>query len=176
MRLAIPLMLFAAGCGRLGFDAMPRDGSLGDGSVSDGVGDQGDASDAATDAMPLACADVFLGSAVGSVHTASTASTGNDYTICSGGNASDTSLHWIAPATASFRIDLCSSTNITWDSTLLVLGDSCTGPQLACDDDTCLTSLHARVTIAATQGRSYVIVVDGSAGDTGTYTLSIAQQ
>jgi hypothetical protein len=175
-----PLVLVAA-CGRIGFDptgpagdSSASDAPLGDGAAGDGTADS--ATDAPVDTMVASCADMDLGSALGpSVASGNTGSTGDDYNACAGGGSPDLSFRWVAPATATFRIDLCGS-NIVWDSALTVRSASCTGAQLACDDDSCMTSLHARINLSATAGSTYIIIVDGSGGgESGTYQLAIAQ-
>lgn len=165
----------ALGCGRVGFDPLGTPGNPADGAVvSDSVTSTSDA--VPFDAPVAACADRDLGSDVGEVASGSTAGQGDDYSMCAGGASPDVTYSWVAPATGTFRIDLCSSPDLLFDSSLLVLTDSCTGTQVACNDDSCGNSFHASVSVTATAGALYVIVVDGSGGsEQGQYVLSITQ-
>ena len=59
----------------------------------------------------------------------------------------------------------------TYDTTLYVLGASCTGLQLACNDDS--FGLQSELFIALTAGQTVTIVVDGFGDQSGSYTLNI---
>jgi hypothetical protein len=160
-------LLMVAGCGRFGFghanDAAP---------VDDGSRDTGPTPGA------IACADLQLGSALGSaVASGTTVGKGNRYGICDG-DGPDVTFGWSAPATATYRIDLCSSPN-PFDSTLSVRNGSCAGEVLACndDDDDCGDSGASGVTVSLTVGQSVVITVDGFFDDDeGDYQLAITQR
>ena len=163
--------LLVVGCGRISFDpvgaSMDGDAPPGDGLV---------AGDALTgDASSVGCADNDIGSTLGpNVASGTTTGQGDDYSGCSG-DASDLTFGWVAPATATFRIDLCASPS-GFDSVLSVLNGSCTGTELACDDDSCGGIGPSRLTVDLVAGQAVVIVVDGDfSGDTGTYQLAIMQ-
>lgn len=170
-RLALAGWLaLAVGCGRIGFK--PSD-LTGGGGGPDGGGPGGGTPDGGV--SPLACADMDLGSALGSaVAAGSTAGKGNDYRCRSLGNSSDVAFGWTAPAAGSYTIDLCGS-DPTWDSALNIRDGSCTGPELACvDDDGCTLSFHERVTLTLAAQQHIVIIVDGAGtGDQGLYQLAI---
>ena len=126
------------------------------------------------DGGPAACANFDLGSSLGAVTTGSTVGHANSYMSCNGQMSPDVSYAWTAPATAQFTIDLCNSPEQYWDSVLYVRDGSCSGMQLACDDDGCPTSLLSRVRLGLTAGQLVVIVVDGFF-DAGRFTLTITQ-
>jgi hypothetical protein len=73
-------------------------------------------------------------------------------------------------------IQTCGS---SYDTVLYVRQDSCTGSQLACNDDTpgCATSSASyhgsRVTVSAVQGQKLYLVVDGYNGRAGSYVLRV---
>jgi hypothetical protein len=124
---------------------------------------------------PAACANFDLGSSLGAVATDTTVGHTDSYTACGGGFSPDVSYAWTAPATAAFTMDLCSSPNQLFDTVLYVRDGSCTGTQLACDDDGCgNASVLSRVHLNLTVGELVVIIVDGL-GDQGMYTLTITQ-
>lgn len=176
LRCALALLV-VAGCGRLGFDAVRGDG--GDNGPSDvSPGDGMPPDDAAIDGPPqmIACADMNLGSALGpSVATGSIDNAGNQYSSCSG-DGNDLTFGWFAPATATYRIDLCGS-DANWDSVLSIRNGSCTGASLACDDDSCGGGggLQGRVTVNLTAGQGIVIIVDSLFPQNGNYQLAITQ-
>ena len=59
---------------------------------------------------------------------------------------------------------------------LSVRNASCTGTELACDDDSCGGIGPSRLTVSLSAGQPVVIVIDGDfSGDTGTYQLAIEQ-
>jgi hypothetical protein len=158
-------LLVVAACGRIGFE-LPSD-LAGDGG---GPGDDGGA------IAKIACADVNLGSALGSsVAIGSTTGSGNDSRSC-GGDGNDVSFGWFAPASGQYVIDLCDSEQ-TWDSVLTIRDGSCTGPQLACGDDECSgLSAQPRVTLNLMAGQGIVIVVDSAfQGLDGLYQLAITK-
>lgn len=172
MKAAWWSLLFAAACGRIGFEPV-RDDTGGDarGALGDGAGIGGDGS-----AMPtIPCANTNLGSVLGpDIASGSTNGAGNDSAACSG-DGPDVSFGWFAPATASYQIDLCGS-DTTFDTLLYVRDGSCTGTQLACNDDACgIGGIQSRVTVPLTAGQGIVIVVDSVFPVAGSYQLAITQ-
>lgn len=145
--------------------------------MAGGAGDDGPGDDDGSGTSKIACADVNLGSAIGSsVAIGSTAGKANDYRGC-GGDGNDTTFGWFAPAAGRYVIDLCGSEQ-TWDSVLDVRDGSCTGPHLACGDDECggAIGVQARVTLDLAAGQGIVIVVDSAfPQDDGLYQLAITK-
>jgi hypothetical protein len=127
------------------------------------------------DGGAAACANFDLGSSLGVVANDTTVGHADSYMACGGGFSPDVSYAWTAPATAKFTIDLCSGPDPSFDSVLYVRDGSCTGTQLACDDDGCGgASLLSKVQLNLTAAQLIVIIVDGL-GDAGKYTLTITQ-
>ena len=127
------------------------------------------------DGGPTSCASFDLGSALGAVASGSTVGHTNSYSTCLGRGSPDVSYAWTAPSTGRFTIDLCSSPDRTFDSALSVHDGSCTGPQLACDDDSCDGfSLLSKLHVDVVAGQLVVIVVDGN-DDEGPFTLTITR-
>lgn len=120
------------------------------------------------------CPDADLGSRVGpSVAMGTTTGRPNSLTATCGGmaNSPDIAYSWRAPSSGRFVIDTIGS---DYDTVLYVKNASCTGPELACNDDTSGLGLRSRVTIDVMAGQSVVIVVDGfGGGSSGSYVLNI---
>lgn len=176
MRLAGSLLL--AACGRIGFESAgtPADGSPGPGD-SDGapITDGTTTVDVPADAPMIGCADFNLGSALGrNLASGSTSGTGNDTSACSG-DGPEVTFGWFAPATGSYRIDLCDSEEL-WDSVMYVRNAACNGTQLACQDDACggFAGLQPRITLDLVAGQGIVIFVDSQFPE-GNYQLAIEQ-
>lgn len=165
-------LVLAAACGRIGFDPVGGESS-GDarGGTGDGATTTGDGASMPT----IGCVDVNLGSALGAnVAAGTTNAAGNDSALCSG-DGPDVSFGWFAPATASYTIDLCAS-DMSYDTLLYVRNGSCTGTQLACNDDACgLGGIQSRVTVSLAAGQGIVIVVDSVFPVAGNYQLAITQ-
>jgi hypothetical protein len=170
---AIFLVCVVAACGRIGFDPSDTAGGANGETPLAGDGGAGDGG-----VMPtIGCVDENLGSVLGAnVAAGSTAGRGNQFTACSG-DGNDVTFGWFAPATASYRIDLCASEQ-GFDSVLYVRDATCNGAQLACNDDACggPAGLASRVTVQLTAGQGIVIVVDELfPTNGGNYQLAITQ-
>jgi len=118
---------------------------------------------------PGACADLDLGSAVGSdVETGVTTGQGDDYTpTCTSAGSPDVTLAWSPPADGVYRIDLHNS---SYDTVLAVLDGLC-DVELRCNDDAGTTTSEVEGTFYV--GQTVVIVVDGYAGAAGDFSVSI---
>jgi hypothetical protein len=176
-------------CGRLDFDLpgsavgqvdalIGKDarGPIADASFLDAPGTMSIDAPLPPDGSIASCANFDLGSALGTkIASGNTTGQGDNYRACSGAGSPDVSYAWTAPATASFTFDTCSSSNRLFDTTLTVLESTCTGKQLACNDDGCNDGTFlSRAKVSLTKGETVIIVVDGN-GDQGSYSLSIAQ-
>jgi hypothetical protein len=118
------------------------------------------------------CPNDDIGSAVGTpAHTGSTRDAHNDLGgSCGGSHTPDAALRWVAPQTGTVTIDTFGT---DFDTVLYVLEGSCTGAELACNDDAG-GSWQSEVTLTVTQGDVLIIVVDGwGPGDDGPYQLNI---
>jgi hypothetical protein len=121
------------------------------------------------------CPDEDLGMATGEgISAGDTSSASARFAAgCAAGEDSPAlRFSWTAPSAGSFAIDTYGS---IFDTALVVLDGTCSGAELACDDDTG-RDLQSMVTIDATAGQSFVIIVTGFDGSaSGEYTLSITQ-
>ena len=84
---------------------------------------------------------------------------------------------WTPSSSGVATIHTCSGFT-TYDTVLHLRSSSCTGQELACNDDApCATSgstnLGSRITRTVTAGQTYYIVVDGYNGSGGTYALTV---
>lgn len=92
-------------------------------------------------------------------------------------------FQWTPSVSGVATIQTCSSTLTTFDTVLYMRSGSCSGgTQMACNDDTTgcgtttdLTNPHrgSRLTPTVTAGQTYYIVVDGYAGNSGSFSLTI---
>ncbi len=177
MRSQLALLALAS-CGRFGFDggdARPAkgSGSFPDAPYFDAAGTFAPDSPLPPDGGAASCANFDLGSSLGAVATGNTTGNPDHNHACFGLGSPDVYYAWTAPATARFTIDTCSGPNQDLDTSLVVLDGSCTGTQLACDDDGCGSWL-SRTHVDLTAGQLVIIIVDG-VGDMGKYTLTITQ-
>lgn len=82
----------------------------------------------------------------------------------------DHTYSWTAPFSALYDFSLAGS---SYDTALSIRDGSCTGPELACDDDGA-GDVQSRITMRVAEGQTLTIIVDGFEGNTGDYTLEIA--
>ena len=115
------------------------------------------------------CNDADLGAAVGAgIGTGTNLGAADDsQPTCTATTGEDFAFQWTAPSTDNFVIDTFGS---DFDTVLYVL-DGCGGMPLVCNNQSGGTD-QSSVTLAATQGDTYSIVVDGW-GETGNIVLSI---
>jgi hypothetical protein len=119
-------------------------------------------SDLCGSATPISGAGPFNGDNIGS---------NSDGPSNCGALSNDVWYDWTAGATGSTLFSLCGS---GYDTVISVYdGAGCTGPLLACDDDSSC-GLQSQVTVSVVNGQVYKVQVGGFAGSQGNYTLSIA--
>src|SRR5262249_36625348 len=104
------------------------------------------------------------GSTVGAANTVGGASCGNG-----GSDAPDATFLYTAPFPGSYSIDTFDS---DFDTVLYVRAATCSGAELACNDDF-NTMLQSQVTLPLAAGQQVVIVVDGFNMKGGNFTLHI---
>lgn len=106
------------------------------------------------------------------VATGVTSGLGNHVTPTCTDSATDDAVYtWTAPRTAGFVFDTMGS---DFDTVLALLaGNTCTGSELACDDDGADVGLTSRIYYEVTEGTTYAIVVDGYDDDKGPFALNI---
>ena len=107
------------------------------------------------------------------VFTGSTVLAGDDAQGSCGAveGTADVQLQWTATITGAYTIDTFGT---EFDTVLYVL-DACAGTELVCNDDsTTMDTLQSELTLEATAGTEYIIVVDGyDIGDAGDYVVNI---
>jgi hypothetical protein len=86
-----------------------------------------------------------------------------------GTNAPDASFLYTAPFAGSYTVDTAAS---SFDTVLYVRSNTCSGAELACNDDTGGTR-QSRVTLSLAAGQRVVIVVDGYSTASGSFNLHI---
>src|SRR5262249_35638915 len=75
-----------------------------------------------------------------------------------------------APATGLYTIDTLGS---QFDTVLYVRANTCSGGELACNDDAGDGSLQSQLEVSLLAGQSIVIVVDGFGTQRGHFNLNI---
>jgi hypothetical protein len=94
---------------------------------------------------------------------------GNEFAAtCGGESSADQMLVWTAPVTDYYVIDTFGS---SYDTVLAVF-DECGGQELACSNNVG-DSAQSEVVQKLRQGQPALVLVDGSAGDSGQATLNI---
>ncbi|WP_437984165.1 MXAN_6577-like cysteine-rich protein [Sorangium sp. So ce117] len=114
---------------------------------------------------------VDLGSTVPQTTSGSTLFQPNSGTpSCVASSGNDRVYRFTAPADGTYVIDTLSS---NFDTVLHVHdGDSCSGPELACNDNAVMAS--SRVTVTLTEGQVITIIGDSRRSSSGNLTLNIA--
>ncbi len=110
--------------------------------------------------------DTLLGTTVGQPDLMSGASCGTG-----GSAAPDVTYRWTAPTSDTYRFDTAGS---GFDTILYVREANCAGNELACDDNSGPGS-NSAVTLQIAMGQTVAIVVDGSSGSSGSFSLNIAR-
>ena len=83
-------------------------------------------------------------------------------------DAEDYVLQWTAPADGTYTFDLQGS---SFDTVLALFEPSCSGRELACNDD-CF-GVQAALQYDMQAGQTVLIVIEGYGGQTGSFQLSI---
>ncbi|MDO9017151.1 MAG: hypothetical protein Q8S73_12270 [Deltaproteobacteria bacterium] len=141
----------------------------------DASGDLG----APTDAP--ACAPIALGSAVGAgvargttvgrPNLLSTSRCGLPMGGTLGGNqAPEAVFRWVAPSAGTWAFDTVGS---AFDTLLYLRTGSCTGAELACNDDQSTTVGPSRVALSLSAGQEVLVVLDGFGTGAGDYVLNV---
>jgi cysteine-rich repeat protein len=128
-----------------------------------------------------ACVDRPLGSSLGVVATGTTTGAGDNYTPSCSELAADVVLAWSAPATGTYAF---STTGSSFDTALSLRrwsATSCSGEELACNDDVSASDTLSRVTRAMVAGERVLILIEGGGGsffvdgEDGPYVLGITR-
>ena len=138
-------------------------------------------SDAPVD-VPVACAPIVLGSAVGAGvargttlgRTSQLSTTGCGVPMggtVGGDQAPEAVFRWTAPSAGSWSFDTVGS---AFDTLLYVRTGGCQGAELACNDDQSMTVGPSRVALTLAAGQEVIIVLDGFGTQAGAYALNVA--
>ena len=100
-------------------------------------------------------------------------------TCATSANSPENVYQWTPNATGTWTLSTCGTATL-FDTVVYVRGGTCSGSQLVCNDDTagCNTGEpndhHGSfMTLAATAGQTYYVVVDGYNGAGGAYSLTV---
>jgi hypothetical protein len=162
--LGASFVVLWAGCGHLeAFE--PPDEHRGLTHLDDPEGDEGDAP-----ADPFACVDDELGAELPLHLERWTDGEGNDVSpsCAEDDRGEDYVVSWIAPARGEYVFDLAGS---AYDTTLVV-ADSCSGAELACDDDWLPGDL-SQVVVDLVRDQRVIVMVDGRRNQAGDFVLNI---
>lgn len=80
----------------------------------------------------------------------------------------DAEYQWIAPLTATYAIDTFGA---SFDTVLSVRSATCSGSELACNDDD--TGLQSQLQLDLSAGQTVIVVVEGYGQSNGSYALHI---
>jgi hypothetical protein len=138
----------------------------------------------ATEPVPAPCAGATLVPAQGGTFTGVTSGTSAQSAACATtASAPERVFRWTPAVSGVATISTCSATATTFDTVLYLRDATCTGGQLACNDDTAgcgtttdLSSPHRGSVVrpTVTAGQTYFVVVDGYAGASGSFALTVA--
>jgi hypothetical protein len=122
---------------------------------------------------PPGCAPELLPSepvvmAIGT--TTATANALGGATCGDGGNSAPERVFQYTPPSAGVYV--IETEEADFDTLLYLRAGDCEGPELACGDDT-FDSQRSLLAVALSQGQTVAIVVDGSAGARGSFTLRV---
>jgi hypothetical protein len=118
---------------------------------------------------PAACPQTNLGTSQAVSVTGSTAGGMSAwFGSCGGYSAPEATLRFTAAVTGSYAIDTVGS---AFDTILYVRRGTCTGPELACNDDA--VGVASAVTVFLNAGETVIIVVDGFGGESGSFDLHV---
>jgi len=119
-------------------------------------------------ALDLACADEDLADGTGA--NGSNVGENDSFAIgCAGGGGADYAFAWIAPATGTWNFSLAGS---SYDTALSIWSPDCDGGEIACNDDSAV-DLTSVLDLDLEVGETVIVVVDGYAGATGSFSLAI---
>jgi hypothetical protein len=121
---------------------------------------------------PPPCPAADLGSTVPQTVTGDTSGLENTVeTTCGAAGGVDSAYSFTAPADALYVFDTFGT---GWDTVLHAHDGSCSGPALACNDDS--SGLQSQIRVLLTAGQTIVVVVDGyGTVVSGPYTLHVSQ-
>ncbi len=138
------------------------DGAAGDYILNITRYSQQPVNDLCNNAIPLSLDLPYYGTTLGA--------TGQKSSSCAGNDKLDV-WHTFRPARSGYHtISLCGS---SFDTTLAVY-TSCTGSELACNDNMC--DVKSEVVVYLTAGQTYYIRIAGKGGNTGDYVVVVTER
>jgi hypothetical protein len=123
---------------------------------------------AGSGAAPPGCPQADLGSTLPTLVSGTTADASSALSGSCGGDGPEATFLFTAPVDGTYLFDTSGS---DFDTVLYLRAASCTGEELACNDDS--EGVTSQVTVDLMAGESIVVVVD-SLDTGGDFTLSIA--
>ena len=128
------------------------------------------------DVGPPVCAPMDIGSMVGHAvaHGDSTGTMSGFSGACGGDEAPESAITWTAPSSGVFTFD---TEGTDFDSVLYAFNGSCTGTEIACNDDVVENGpdLWSRITLTVTAGQRVTLFVDGYQDQAGPWGLNVTR-
>lgn len=143
----------------------PTAGSAGAGAGADPGPNEGGSGGEGSGETDWSCA----GQDLEDTASGTTADAGDDFSAsCGSGRSPDVAYRFVAPAAGYYSFDTLGS---SFD-TVLSLFSSCTGRELGCNQDTAGLP-QSEVVVSLEKDEEVLVVVDGSVGDQGQYSLKV---
>ncbi|MBX7077891.1 MAG: hypothetical protein K1X88_01810 [Nannocystaceae bacterium] len=132
---------------------------------------QADSSSSGGVIEPLPCVESVLDPAVGSdlAHAMTQSAGDDDAASCGGSGSPDVAYEWRVPYDGFFVLDTQGS---DFDTVLYLRDGACDGPELACNDNGEGVG-YSSITGPFSADQRVVVVLDGTAGESGTAQLNI---
>jgi len=137
----------------------------------DGNGGSGFYNLSISSGAPPVCPTSTLGTALPITVSGSTSGAGNGFVpACSSSNAPEHTFTFTAPISKLYNFDTIGS---SFDTVLSVLGGTCSGASLGCDDDGAGFGTASLVSVFLNAGQTVTVIVDGFGGGSGSYVLHV---
>src|SRR4029077_17165489 len=102
--------------------------------------------------------------------TASTSGGADSFrATCGAGSGRDIAYEWVVPPTSYYSLNTFGS---GFDTVLAVRDGSCTGPEIACNNNS-PTTLQSEIIRSFTANQHDVVVIDRNAGDQGNAVFNV---
>ncbi len=172
LRLTLLAYLIACGCGRINFDPLGGgDGGPGDGRPGDGGGiDAPGAGVACVGTATPNCPATATTLSILGTHSSGGPSDnrGDGFSgSCGGAGADEQTIQFLVQQSGTFKF---TTRNSDYDTVLYVRDGSCTGPELACNDNTG-DLFTSEIQLTLTAGQTVIVFVDGANGLCGNFML-----
>ncbi len=128
------------------------------------------------DAGPPVCAPMDIGSMVGrAVARGDSTGTMSGFAgACGGAEAPESAITWTAPSSGVFTFD---TEGTDFDTVLYAFNGSCTGTEIACNDDVVENGakLWSQITLTVSAGQRVTLFVDGYEDQAGPWGLNVTR-